>query len=204
MWLEKMEPSRAMEHRASMRYYISMSKKETSRAGRKPRFDDKRKQIYLSALAKTGVIGKAMAACGIKSRATLKSARDQDTDFVKAETEALEAAADLVEAAVLQRGLFGQEVPIVDANGCVVLDEDTGKPRTVFLPPDNKMLLAMAKALRPQKFATERRHVTGDKQRSTVFLPAAVLEDEFEKMLAAQKEKTDAHIKQTKAELRLA
>ena len=172
-----------------------MSNEQKSRAGRKPRFDRQRQEIYLDALSKCGVIGKAMAACGIASRATIKAARDKDPNFANAEAEALEAAADLVEEAMLQRGLFGQEVPVIDTDGCAIVDADSGLPRTVFIPPDNKMLLAMAKAVRPHKFATERRHVSNSTQGTTIFLPATVLESEFEEMLAAQRETTAAYFK---------
>lgn len=173
-----------------------------SRAGRKPRFDEKRRAIYLDALAQTGVMREAMRACGIASRTTIKTARDSDEAFAQAEDEAIETAADRIEAAMTLRGLFGQEVPVVDENGKAILDKDTSEPKTVCVPPDNKMLIAMAKAVRPHRFATERHHHTGSKRTTVTYMPADVLEDEFERMLDAQKEKTKQHFDRIDAELK--
>ena len=168
-----------------------MEKRSSSRVGRKPRFDAKRRVIYIDALSQTGIISEAMKACGISSRSTLKNARDSDPGFAAAEQEALDTAADLVELALHKRSLYGHEIPVVDEMGRSVLDAATGEPRTTFLPPDNKLLLARAKALKPEKYATERRHVSKSGTSTMVIMPASECEVEFEKMLAAQKEKTE-------------
>lgn len=167
-----------------------MDEVATSRVGRKPRFDAKRKSLYLQALSETGVISEAMKACGIASRTTLKNARESDPDFVTAEQDALDAAADLVEMVLHTRSIFGQEVPVVDENGRAVLDPATGKFKRAYVPPDNRLLLARAKALKPEKYATERRHVTKSAASTLVIMPAQECEAEFEKMLSAQAEKT--------------
>ncbi|MEP1143757.1 MAG: hypothetical protein ABJH52_08555 [Henriciella sp.] len=178
-----------------------MTKNSYKRAGRKPRFNDSRRAIYLDALAQTGVIREAMRACGIASRATIKTARDSDEAFAQAEDEALETAADRIEAAMTLRGLYGQEVPVVDENGNAILDKETGEPRTVQVPPDNKMLLAMAKAVRPNRHATERRHLTSNHHSTVTYMPADVLEGEFERLLEEQRKKTDAILAKAHSEL---
>ena len=163
----------------------------SSRGGRKPRFAAKRKALYLEALAETGVISEALKACGIASRTTLKNARESDPEFVTAEQDALDAAADLVEMALHTRSIYGQEVPVVDEQGRPVLDPATGEGKRAYLPPDNRLLLARAKALKPEKYATERRHVTKSGASTLVIMPAQECEAEFEKRLAEQSRKTN-------------
>ncbi|MEM6899524.1 MAG: hypothetical protein AAF583_07135 [Pseudomonadota bacterium] len=168
----------------------------TSRAGRKPRFDAKRKALYLEALAETGVISEAMKACGVASRTTLKNAREGDPEFVTAEQDALDAAADLVEMVLHTRSIYGQEVPVVDELGRAVLDPTTGEVKKAYLPPDNRLLIARAKALKPEKYATERRHVTKSGSSTLVIMPAQECEVEFERMLAEQADKTKSTLRE--------
>ncbi|MEL7445547.1 MAG: hypothetical protein AAGK02_07010 [Pseudomonadota bacterium] len=174
-----------------------------SRAGRKPRFDKKRRAVYLDALSETGVIGEAMNAAGVSSRATIKAARDGDPEFKQAENEALDAAADKVEALIATRSMYGHQVPIVDHEGRPVLDPETGEAKTVLVQPDNKMLMARAKAMRPERYATERRHHTGQKEATVVMMPVVEHEAEFEKMLENQKQRTDAILAESETKLGL-
>jgi len=168
-----------------------MLKNTQSRAGRKPRFDARRQKLYLEALAESGVMADAMRAAGVSSRATLKNARERDPEFAELENDALESAADRVESFLHTRSLFGQEVPVVDEHGRAVMDAETGQPRTAFIPPDNKLLLARAKAMRPEKYATERKHISNDTPATMVYMPVVECAAEFERMLEDQRQKTD-------------
>lgn len=155
-----------------------------SRAGRKPRFDERRRQIYLDALADSGVMGHAMNCAGIASRATLKNAREKIDGFAAAEADALEDASDRVEDLARTRSEYGQRVPVLDIEGNVIIDQDTGKPETTFIQPSEKLLLARLKALKPEKYGTKRHEVKAENS-GVLLIPQFQSEEEFAKMLDA-------------------
>jgi len=161
-----------------------MTNSNQSRAGRKPRFDDRRRRAYLQALAKSGVIGHAMVSAGIKSRATLKNAREKIAGFAEAETEALADASDRVETIAHIRSECGQRVPVLDADGNQIIDEETGKPETVLIQPSEKLLLARLKALKPNEYGIRRHEVKSDNA-GVLLIPHIQSEEEFTKMLDA-------------------
>jgi hypothetical protein len=163
-----------------------------SRAGRKPRFDEPRRELYIRVLATSGVIGEAMAAAGISSRATLKSARENVDGFAEREEEALQAAADSIEAIADARAKFGHEVPVLNADGTAAIDRDSGQPRTVFVPPSERLLLARLKALKPERYGTDRHLHTGQvRSVTTLYLPVEESAAQFEKLLEAARAKTE-------------
>lgn len=159
-----------------------MKPPSSSRAGRKPRFDERRRQAYLQALARSGVIGNAMECAGIKSRATLKNARDRIEGFSEAEAEALEDASDRVEALAHVRSEFGHRVPVLNVHGDAIVDAETGRPETTFIQPSEKLLLARLKALKPEKYGTKRHEVKAENA-GVLLIPQFQSEEEFAKML---------------------
>lgn len=169
-----------------------MNLQPTSRAGRKPRFDKARREAYIRALSATGVIGAAMKAAGVSSRATLKTARETVEGFAEQEEEALQAAADYVESIADARAKFGHEVPVLNSDGTAALDKDTGQPRTAFVPPSERLLLARLKALKPEKYGTDRHlHAGQVRNVTTLYLPAEACAAEFEKLLEEARNSQD-------------
>lgn len=171
-----------------------MTSTNLSRPGRKPRFDARRQRTYLSALASSGLISHAMAAAGIGSRATIKSARENVPGFLEAEEEALEVFADELELLADSRARFGHEVPVLDASGKPQVDAKSGQPKTAFVPPSERLLLARLAAVRPDRYGTQRMKHSGSIRQpvTTLILPAPLLEAEFEKALAAAEAKAGA------------
>lgn len=159
-----------------------MSETKSSRAGRKPRFCDARRKRYLEALAETGVIGEAMAAADVKSRTTLKTARETIAGFENAEADALEAAADRIETLVHARATLGHRVPVVDPNGNAVIDPKTGEIETAFIPPSDKFLMARLKALKPQRYGTAR-HEVQTRGTGVLLIPEVESKEVFQDML---------------------
>jgi len=172
-------------------YYASMSTNSSSRQGRKPRFDEARRQVYLDALSQTGVIGEAMRIAGVKSRTTLKNARETVSGFEAAEMEALEMAADKIESLVHSRAILGHRVPVVDENGSVIVDPKTGAAETTFIPPNDKFLMARLKALKPQRYGTAR-HEVQTRGTGVLLIPQAESNDVFEDMLKRLKAEASA------------
>lgn len=168
-----------------------MKEQQKTRRGRKPRFDKNRQSLYLGALTKTGVIGEAMRAAGVKSRTTLKNARENVPGFEEAEDEALEMAADAIESLVHARATLGHRVPVVDRFGNTVLDPKTGEPETAFIPPSDKFLLARLKALKPARYGTER-HEVQSKGTGVLLIPQAESEEVFAELLAKAKAESEA------------
>lgn len=168
-----------------------MSKKTVSRQGRKPRFDEARQQVYLDALSQTGVIGEAMRAAGVKSRTTLKNAREVISGFEDAEAEALEMAADRIESLVHSRAVLGHRVPVVDESGRAVLDPKTGQAETTFIPPSDKFLMARLKALKPQRYGTAR-HEVQTRGTGVLLIPEVESKGVFQEMLERLKSEASA------------
>lgn len=168
-----------------------MNPEASSRAGRKPRFDKSRREVYIRALSNSGVIGEAMIAAGVSSRATLKSARERIGGFADREEEALQAAADSIEAIADARAKFGHEVPVLNPDGTAAVDRESGQIRTVFVPPSERLLLARLKALKPEKYGTDRHLHTGQvRSVTTLYLPAQESAAQFEKLLEEARNKT--------------
>lgn len=152
------------------------------RAGRKPRFDHRRRQLYLESLAVDGIVGNAMKVAGVRSRTTLKNAREKIDGFAEAENEALESAADRVEALVSIRSEFGHRVPILGPDGIPLVEPKTGKPKTTFIAPSEKLLMARLKALKPDKYGTRRHEVKGDNA-GVLLIPHLDSQEAFADML---------------------
>lgn len=68
---------------------------------------DTQKQTFLDALAKCGVIGDALQAAGIKSRATITNLRNSDPAFSDAYDEAIEESRDTLESEARRRAVEG-------------------------------------------------------------------------------------------------
>lgn len=159
-----------------------MKQSRTNRAGRKPRFDQRRRQLYLESLAHDGIVGNAMKAAGVRSRTTLKNAREKIDSFADAEDEALQSAADRVEALVSTRSEFGHRVPILAPDGTPMVEPKTGKLKTTFIPPSEKLLMARLKALKPDKYGT-RRHEVKSENAGVLLVPHLDSKEAFQEML---------------------
>lgn len=159
-----------------------MKRSRSQRAGRKPRFDHRRRQLYLESLAHDGIVGNAMKAAGVRSRTTLKNAREKINGFAEAEDEALQSAADRVEAIVSTRSEFGHRVPILGPDGTPFLEPQTGKLKTTFVPPSEKLLMARLKALKPEKYGTHRHNLKTENS-GVLVIPQFESEEAFVEML---------------------
>lgn len=109
-------------------------------------YTDTDKQTFLDALAKCGVIGDAMVAAGIKTRNTIYKWRADDPDFAQAYTEAVETAADTLEAEARRRAVEG-----VTSIKWVGKGDDREPVEEVKY--SDTLLLALLKANKPDKFA---------------------------------------------------
>lgn len=105
---------------------------------------DELKQAFLDALAETGILASAMRASGVKAYATPKRWRDSDPDFAQAYAEALEAAADTLEAEARRRASEG----VVR----VKFHPKTGEQIDEVQYSDTLMMFLL-KGSRPDKFA---------------------------------------------------
>ncbi|MEL7394381.1 MAG: hypothetical protein AAFN06_17200 [Pseudomonadota bacterium] len=143
----------------------------------------------MDALSKTGVVGEAMSIAGIKSRTTLKNAREKIAGFEQAEIDALDCAADMIELLVHARATLGHRVPVVDQNGNAVVDPKSGETETTFIPPSDKFLMARLKALKPQRYGTERHEVQA-RGTGVLLIPEVESKEVFEQLLT--KLKTEA------------
>lgn len=109
---------------------------------------EQRQGIFLRALAQGETMARALAQAGIASRATINTWREKDTDFAAAYNEALENAADLLEAEARRRAVHGVEEPHF------YKDEVVGHVRKY----SDALLLALLKATRPEKFKERVEH----------------------------------------------
>lgn len=107
----------------------------------------KRKRAFLRALAVTGVIAHAAARAGWSISAA-RYHRETDDAFREAWDEAVDVSADLIEMAMVERGVHGVAKPIWDRGG---KDRDPGilGYETVY---SDSLLIQLAKARRPEKF----------------------------------------------------
>ena len=121
---------------------------EISDAVKALKFTKDRREVFLRALAETGIVTIAAGAAGI-TRARAYQVRQQDQGFATAWDEAEQRAADALEAEAWRRAVSGVPEPLVSA-GKVVRDDD-GQPLAIRRYSDN-LLIALLKARRPDKF----------------------------------------------------
>ena len=107
---------------------------------------DTQKQEFLEELARTGIVADAMRFAGIAARNTIYRMRDTDEQFSDAYDEAIANAADLAESELRRRAIDG--VTRVKALG-------SGDNMTIIEEQQysDTLLLALNKALKPEKFA---------------------------------------------------
>lgn len=106
---------------------------------------DEKRQAFLDALARTGVVRTACLASGM-SRTAVRNSRRNDPDFEEAFHEALEDAADLMEDEARRRAVDGVLRTKVIGSGpnAQVIDE---------LHYSDSLLMFLLKGARPEKFA---------------------------------------------------
>lgn len=106
-------------------------------------YTDTDKQTFLDALAKCGIISDALGAAGIKSRITINNWREKDEAFSAAYDEALETAADTLEAEARRRAVEGVVTTKIGKDGEAYDEVKYSDP----------LLIALLKANKPDKFA---------------------------------------------------
>lgn len=109
-------------------------------------YSDETKQLFLDALAKTGIVAPALRAAGIKTRGTVNKWREEDEAFSRAYDEALEDAADTLEAAAWRRAVEGVVTIKYEGKG------DDRQPVEEVKYSDSLMALLL-KGTKPDKFA---------------------------------------------------
>ncbi|QII84185.1 terminase [Bordetella hinzii] len=109
---------------------------------------EQRQGIFLRALRDGQTFSRALAQAGIASRATINAWREKDADFAAAFNEAMEHAADLLEAEARRRAVDGVDEPHF------YKDEVVGHVRKY----SDTLLLALLKATRPEKFKERVEH----------------------------------------------
>jgi len=72
----------------------------------------KKRNVFLSILAKTGKVAEAARACGHTDTSTFQKFRRNDEEFAEAWDEALEAAAHVLEAEAIRRATEGVLEPV--------------------------------------------------------------------------------------------
>ena len=112
------------------------------------KFTKERREVFLRALADSGIVSAAAGIAGI-TRARAYQVRQQDPMFAAAWDEAEQQAADALEAEAWRRAVAGVAEPLVSA-GKLVRDDD-GQPLAIRRYSDN-LLIALLKARRPDKF----------------------------------------------------
>jgi hypothetical protein len=111
------------------------------------KFTKDRREVFLRALADTGIVTVAAAVAGV-TRARAYQVRKEDPVFAAAWDEAEEKAADVLEAEARRRAVLGVPEPLVSA-GKVVRDDD-GQPIAIRRYSDT-LLLALLRAHRPPR-----------------------------------------------------
>lgn len=141
----------------------------------------RRRRAFLRALAQTGNVGMACAAAGW-SRSAANALRRADEAFSQSWSDALDTAADIMEAAAFQRAVHGVE------RENWRLDKE-GNPVHVSTTVEysDQLLVALLKGARPEKFRENHRveHEAGSKG-GVLLLPAAVPLQDWEAAAAAQ------------------
>jgi hypothetical protein len=114
---------------------------------------DLKQRKFLAAYSKCGIIGEAAKAA--KMSRTMHYAWLKDPDYREQFEHAHEAAADLLEAEVINRAMYGQEEAIIYQGELqYALDENgnrTNTPLTIRKKSDVLLIFAM-KGVRPEKY----------------------------------------------------
>lgn len=105
---------------------------------------------FLAALRRTGNSALACKESGL-TRRQINAMKKRDEDFSDECDEALEDAADLLEAEAWRRALDGIEQPLLKA-GLPVLDPTTGKPMKVVRYSD-PLLVMLLRGHKPGRFS---------------------------------------------------
>lgn len=132
---------------------------------------DDQKQQFLDALARCGVVGDAMKAAGIKTRAAVKKWREEDPQFSEAYDEAIEESRDTLESAARSRAVDGVVVTKVVGKG-----DDKRTVDTVTY--SDTLLMFLLKGERGDKFA--------DRSKTEITNPDGSLKPENETAAAAR------------------
>jgi hypothetical protein len=144
--------------------------------------DLKRGQARLLAtLARTGNISAAHKA-GRFTRQDVVNLKRMDAAFSEAYEEALEHAADRLEAEAWRRALEGVAHPVVAA-GKPVVDPRTGETLTIRRYSD-QLLVLLLKGSKPEKYSSRATHSTTDESATIIKEIAA---DEDPPYVAAQR-----------------
>lgn len=118
---------------------------------------------FLAALRETGIVRRACKAADV-ARSTVYAHRTQSAEFSASWTEALEDAADKVEAEALRRAVEGDRMPVLhngrpvfvwfDADGEIVPEGTEGAHRKALMRTSRSdvLLIFTLKALRPERF----------------------------------------------------
>ncbi|WP_419729538.1 hypothetical protein [Lichenicola sp.] len=107
-------------------------------------------ECFLNTLGKTGNASAACRASGL-SRRQLNMLKQRDPVFATAYSEALDEAADVLEAEAWRRALEGIPHPVMKA-GQPVFDQSTGEAVTVQRYSD-PLLVLLLRGCKPAKFA---------------------------------------------------
>lgn len=134
-------------------------------------YTDTDKQTFLDALAKCGIVSDALRAAGIKTRATVNRWREEDEAFSDAYDEALETAADTLEAEARRRAVEG----VVSIKWVGKGDNREPVEEVRYSDP---LLIALLKANKPDKFA--------DRSKTELSNPDGSLQPENEVQAAAR------------------
>lgn len=115
----------------------------------------KKREAFLSALALTGNVSEAAAACAIGRTAAYDWRRDDET-FAADWDAALDEAADRMEREAFRRAVEGTEKPVFGSLGQGRGSGEVGRIREY----SDTLLIFLLKAARPEKFRerTEVRH----------------------------------------------
>lgn len=129
-------------------------------ASRRP-LHQKKRVLFLEELARSGNVSLAAKFAGL-DRHHAYEARDADPEFAKAWSDAMDAAADLLEQEARRRAYEGVEEPVY---GRISREQD-GQIGTVQKYSD-VLLIFLLKGARPEKYR-ERRDVTASVQVSSI------------------------------------
>ena len=108
------------------------------------------RELFLKALSQTGNASAACQAAGQLTRRQVRTFREQDPDFKQAYDDAMEDAADLLEAEAWRRAVEGTTQQVLK-NGIIVIDPITNQPITVRHYSD-PLLVMLLRGCKPEKF----------------------------------------------------
>ena len=119
-----------------------------------------KKDIFLRAYSKSGIISKAAKIAGI-SRGLHYNTWLNDPEYAKAFEEAKEAAIEVLEAEARRRGLDGLVRYKFDRSGKPIRHPKTGEPYYEIVYSDN-LLMFMLKSLKPEAYRDRVEHTGPD------------------------------------------